>query len=374
MRILNASLFENLWRKTQNPDVDDPTIPFIRFLLWLLVPVYWFASRTKRGFFYLFPYFRTRVSALTVSIGNLSVGGTGKTTTARLLAEMLSNDLDLETVVLSRGYRSDNDRWILPVSRKGEILVSAKESGDEASLLARWLGNCSVIVGRRRAITARWAVKEWNAQAILLDDALQYWRLERDLDFVTIAATGSFDNDFLFPRGSLRESLSELKRADCVILYQADLVDPERLHQIMERVRFYNPNVAMIKLNLCLEANVLGSDGSRKGIDLRGKRVLAFCALGSPSSFAKSIESKEARLLELLTFPDHHRYGLEDLEKIRSSAEELDAEYIVTTEKDEANLQSGLGPLSEVCIMSSRPSIAAKDKRVIIDLLRRAGK
>ena len=361
MKIFDAAQYEQFWKRTQDRGAGGLSMALARLFLWTLVPLYQGASLLKRAIFASCTLFRTRPEAFTVSIGNLTMGGTGKTTTARLVGEMLADDLGLETVLLSRGYRSKNNEWVLHVSTKGELLVEPRLCGDEATLLARWLPSCSVIVGRRRAITARWAVENLSAKALLLDDGLQYWRLERDFDLICVGAVEGFGNGHLFPRGPLREPMSGLRRANCIALYQTAVAGDEAVDRLEKEISAIAPNVPIIHINSLLdELRPIGT--------LKDKRVFAFCGLGSPKSFQRTLENAGAEVCGLLAFPDHHQYTKDDVREIADEA--MGAEMVVTTEKDEVNLGDLKERFANLFVVPIKPQISAKDRQLLVDLLK----
>ena len=361
MNIFDAAQYEKFWKRTQDPGAGGLSLALARLFLWLLVPLYQGASLLKRAIFASSASFRTRPKALTVSIGNLTMGGTGKTTTARLIGQILSEGLGLETVVLSRGYRSKNKKWVLQASNKGELLVKASHCGDEATLLAKWLPSCSVVVGKRRAITARWAEENLAAQALLLDDGLQYWRLERDVDIICVGAVGGFGNGYLFPRGPLREPLSGLKRAKCIVLYQADIASQEALSNLKSQIREVAPKVPIIQINLKL-------DELRPTGTLQDKEVYAFCGLGSPQSFQRTLERAGAHVRGMMAFPDHHQYSKDDVKDIAEEA--MGEEMVVTTEKDEVNLGELKERFANLYVLPIKPVISDKDRKMLLDIFK----
>ncbi len=148
-----------------------------------------------------------------ISLGNITVGGTGKTPTAQRLAAII-RDLGFRVVILNRGYRSGWRGQVGLVSDGRRIYMSVSEAGDEAYLLAKNLPGVAVVIGKNRTITGDYAVKNLKAEVIILDDGYQHWQLARDLDIVLIDTLNVFGNNFLLPRGTLREPLAHLDRAE----------------------------------------------------------------------------------------------------------------------------------------------------------------
>ena len=283
------------------------------------------------------------------------MGGTGKTTVARMIGEIAYRHFSRVPAVLSRGYRSPNKRPVLPVSHNGELMISPEKSGDEALLLAQWLPWSSVIIGKRRAVTGLWAVDNYAPDYVLLDDGHQYWRLERDLNILTISAVDGFGNGLPFPRGVLREPLWGIKRANLVILYQYSEASTEDLQRLKNSIEEENPQAKVAGVDLVcdrlrkIRANVLRAGqnfmdpvDSKSGlltVEIEDLKVLAFCGLGSPASFEATLKGNKAVVCKTISFPDHHRYRKKDIKRIVKEAEKSGVKAIVTTEKDEVNLQ-----------------------------------
>jgi len=372
-------MLESLWRRTQDETVSGPSWAVARAALWGLVPLFHGASLAKRALFACCPPLRTRLPALTVSIGNLTMGGSGKTTMTRLLAGLLSEDLGLRTVALSRGYRSSNRAAILPVSRDGALAVGPDACGDEAWLLARWLTGCSVVVGKRRAVTGLWAVERMAEQAVLLDDGLQYWRLERDVDVLMVAVPSGFGNGLPFTRGPLREPLWGLERATCVVFHQADSADAGALERLQSLVAARAPGVPTLVVDVVpepLRRAAVVRDGSvvgeADGPAIEGLRVFAFCGLGSPGSFRRTLEGAGATVVGMSAFPDHHVHGADDVRAVRSAAEAAGAEALVTTEKDEANLTTLGDDGLPMFVLPVRGVFRGDGRVTMLEILRRA--
>jgi len=267
--------------------------------------------------------YRTR-RAPVISVGNLTVGGSGKTPCVMALAERLLAR-GLRVAVLSRGYgRSVKEPRVL---QDGAPLASADEVGDEPLLIARRCPRATVLVGADRVALSRVAEDVHGAEVILLDDGMQHLRLGRDLEVVVIDASVGLGNGRLLPRGPLREPPSSLTRADLFWLRGGrtpGLLLPERPQVIARDV-----------------ASGLRSDGERTSVSqLAGARVWAFAGIARPSRFTRTLEGLGATVVEATGFGDHHRYRPEELEALvrRARAAQL---QLVTTEKDAVRLPAG---------------------------------
>ncbi len=244
-----------------------------------------------------------------VSVGNVSAGGTGKTSTVRHLAHELGRHLKI--AILLRGYRRKT-KGVLIVSEWGDVKANVRNAGDEAFLLARLLPDACVIVCEDRFEGGRLAV-DLGAQLILLDDGFQHRRLFRDIDLVLIRKGDLSDR--LLPEGRLREPLSSLKRADALILS----------YQETEPFEFGfegKPVFRMFRKFCCF----LDTDFNRVPLDeFKGREVIAFAGLGSNRQFFRSLEALGFKVKRKISLPDHYDY--EDFE--------LDPKEIyVTTPKD----------------------------------------
>jgi len=249
-----------------------------------------------------------------VSVGNISAGGTGKTSLVRYLARELSRDF--RTAVLLRGYKRKS-RGALVVSEWGKILADVETSGDEAYLLAKMLPDASVVVSENRFEGGRLAVEELGAELILLDDGFQHRRLYRDVDIVLLRKRDIGDR--LLPAGLLREPLENLSRADAVVLS----------YQEVEPFYFEVGGKPVFKMFRRF-THLLNSDFETVPVEvLKGKEVVAFAGLGSNEQFFKVLEGLGIKVKERLSFPDHYDYGGFELKK---------GEFYITTPKDMVKL------------------------------------
>ncbi len=340
---------ERLWKKTAYGRPEGACELMLALLAWCLVPLYALASGLKRAVFESGLWPKTKVRVPVISIGNITAGGAGKTQVTRLVASILAEKYG-HVVVLSRGYRSANRRWILEVSRRGRLLASSEEGGDEAWMLARMLPSASVVSGKRRALTARYAADELSADVVLLDDGMQYWRLERDLDIVTINAAMGFGNALPFPRGPMREPLRALGRAGLVIVAHTDGgFDRRRDSELRARIAQWSdaPLVSCVSRPACLRPLHVWEE--RLPLEtLRNERIMAVAGIAFPELFFETLRRLLRSYGVAPDFPtasmsDHHKYTGEEIAGLEEIASAGGCTAVVTTAKDEANIPAHAG-------------------------------
>ncbi|MDQ4120813.1 MAG: tetraacyldisaccharide 4'-kinase [Acidobacteriota bacterium] len=288
-----------------------------------------------------------------VSVGNLTVGGTGKTPLVSFVARVLAEQ-NHKVCILTRGYkRLDPDKRVL-VSDGEQILSDARTGGDEPFELAtKLLGIAAVVADKNRVEAGFWAKENLGATAFVLDDGFQHLRLERKLDVVTIDATNPFGNGKLLPAGILREPLAGLKRAEVLVLTRADS-SPE-ISNLKSEIKKYNPNCPILLakneikdlkplteiLNFVAKTQNTGNLEISSSFPVRFSafKTAAFCALGNPASFFRDLEKLGLKIVSAQAFPDHYAYRQADVEEIERKAKEAGAEILVTTMKDAVKLE-----------------------------------
>jgi tetraacyldisaccharide 4'-kinase len=282
---------------------------------------------------------RTRFPVPVVSIGNLTLGGTGKTTASLAVARWLSEQ-GRRVAYLSRGYRGAGERKTLIVSEGFGPLLPADIAGDEPYMVARALPEVFVLVGRDRRRTGALALEKLGAEAIVLDDGFQYQRLARDLDIVLVDALLPFGYDLLVPRGLLREPPSHLARAGAVWITHSDLVRKADLAVTRERIRRLAPGARLWEaVHQPVRLRSLIVDDEVELEALSGRKICALSSLGNPLAFERSLERLGAEITARVRFPDHHSYRADEL---RADLAELNgAEWIITTEKDAVRMPAG---------------------------------
>ena len=271
------------------------------------------------------PRHQRRMAAAVISVGNLTLGGTGKTPFVAWLARRLvaggPTERGLRVAIVSRGYGSRH------ASRPGA------GGNDEARELALALPDVPHVQNPDRVAAAEEAIRADGAQRIIMDDGFQHRRLARDLDIVLVDAMEPFGFGHVFPRGTLRESLAGFARADVIVLSRADLVDAECRAAIRRQIERYAPGAAWIEaVHRPLRLRVVG--GTEQPLaSLAGRHVAAFCGIGNPPAFAETLERLGCQLLGPRTFADHWAYSADDLRGLAGWAASRQA-MLVCTLKD----------------------------------------
>ena len=283
---------------------------------------------------------KERLGCYVISLGNVTVGGTGKTPTAQHLAREIS-DMGYRVAILNRGYRAKWRGEVGIVSDGHTLKMDAETAGDEAFMLAKHLPNVPVLIGAQRAVTGRYAIEHFGAEVAILDDGYQHWQLERDMDILLVDAVNVFGNGYLLPRGTLREPLSHIDRADVCLMTKVDQAAPGAIAHIWETFRSYNQDGLILESIHQPRQFVRLSDwyediaaGGVPVTEMEGKKVLAVSAIGNPASFEQTLADLGIEMVESMRYPDHHDYGERDMAEVLYRAETLGVEAIVITEKD----------------------------------------
>jgi tetraacyldisaccharide 4'-kinase len=272
-----------------------------------------------------------------ISVGNLTLGGTGKTTACAFLAERLLSRGIVPAVIL-RGHRR-RGRGRLLVSDGADVLAEPDESGDEAYMLTRLVPGAVVAVGKWREDAGRMVLRDTPAEAVILDDGFQYFRMHRDLDIVLLDALDPLTADArLFPAGTLREPLAQLRRAHLLWLTHSDLASAAALGNLKALAAGAAPGVPWVEvIHRPTSLRPVHESGTPHPPDfLAGKRVAALSGIGHPKAFERTVRRLGAAHVEPTRFPDHHRYSARDGQTILRRAQSSD--LIVTTEKDAVRL------------------------------------
>jgi tetraacyldisaccharide 4'-kinase len=275
-----------------------------------------------------------------ISVGNLVVGGTGKTPMVILLAKLL-REKGRRPAVLSRGYGARTKAPVNIVSDGNRILMGWHEAGDEPVLIARSISGVPVLTGPKRHLTGRAAIGDFGADVLILDDAFQHRALHRDLDIVLIDAASPFGNGRLLPGGPLREPAEALGRAHLLIRTGCckGSEKPLPVSSEMPFFRGFHRPLGVVE----------GQTGRLiPATSLQGQKVCAFAGIGRPEAFRRSLIELDCEIVAFHAFPDHHPYSHRDLDFLRRLAAKTGTDRIVTTEKDGVRLADFPDFLTEV--------------------------
>lgn len=305
-----------------------------------------------------------RAAIPVISVGNLVLGGTGKTPLVAWIARRLST-MGLVPAVVSRGYGGHAGPGPLMVSTGGGPRVNAWACGDEPHLLARSLPGTIVIVGADRVEGAR-AAAGAGAAAVILDDGFQHRRLARDLDIVVLDARAPFDAGHLIPRGSLRERPEALRRAQLVVLTR--VTEGGAATAAVDAVRAAGFAGPVVRAG----HRTTGFHDASGSATVAPARALAFCGIGDPGLFRSDLEAAGVVTARFRTFRDHHAYGVAGWQALIAEARAMGVP-LITTDKDYSRLAAAVGSsLSTAPLVVLRIETVVWDEPVLVDALRTA--
>lgn len=303
--------------------IKGPLAVFLRLFLFVFSLIYGLVVVVLAAFYRIRPM---RLGAKVISVGNITLGGTGKTTLVEYLSGMLSAQ-GKKVALLSRGYRRDT-------AKQGDQGI-----GDEPAMLKKKLPSLRVIVDKNRIRAAFKAIREYAADTLILDDGMQQWRIFKDLEIVTIDAANPFGNYRLLPAGFLREPLNALKRADIFILTQIRLnQDTSALTSELKRI---NSGALIIESRHQPDGfSSISNPDELSGIDaLKGKSALIFCGIGNPQGFENCIGELGIKIVKSCIFADHHDYTQADIDNIIKTARQMNVDAVITTQKDAVKIK-----------------------------------
>lgn len=292
----------------------------------------------RRSWYERHPQSRRSLDRPVISVGNLSVGGSGKTPIVAALARMLL-DMGQRPAILSRGYaRRRPTDGVVVVSNGNRVLEPVENSGDEPQMLARALPGVPVLVCADRHLAGRLAEKRFAATVMLLDDGFQHLALGRNADVLVMPASDL--DDRVLPSGRLREPLDAASSADCVLV-PGSLEDVSRVAATFDRMPVFR---------------VTNHFGSVQGLDASapsGTRVVAVAGIARPERFFTTLREQGFEIVRELRFPDHHWFSSDDLDRIRTIAKDASADFVATTEKDAVRVapQSGWAVLPMTAVI-----------------------
>jgi len=304
-----------------------PIAGVIKSFLYLASLIYGLAVRVLVFIYRRKPY---RLNCKVISVGNITLGGTGKTSLVLLIARYLK-EKGHKVAILSRGYKRK-------VTSHKSGATGHETMGDEPYMLKINLKDVPVLVNADRIRAAKLAMRDYAVDTVILDDGFQQWRLKKDLEIVTIDAVCPFGNRRLIPRGILREPLSSLKRADMFVLTKTNF-NPHN-EDIKNFLKSINPQAPVAEsIHSPVFFYEINKASEPLGINIfQGKTVTLFSGIGGPDSFENLIKGLGIKAGLSFRFCDHHNYTKEDLDSIIRSSKEKNIDTIITTEKDAVRL------------------------------------
>lgn len=326
----------------------------VRFALLSLSKVFTGAVKLRRSLYSVRILRDSTLGVQVIAVGNLTVGGTGKTPVVEKFARALQ-DAGRKVAILSRGYRSRPkplrqrlaDKLLLRedttppriVSDGRSLLLDSETAGDEPYMLASNLRDVVVLVDKDRVKAGRYAVEQFGCDTLLLDDGFQYWKLAgRRTDVVLVDAQQPFGNGHLLPRGTLREPPSHLARASVIFLTKVDRSSPERSRQIdglRERISQLNQRAELVE---CQHHPLYFEDvftGEIHGLEvLHNRKVASLSGIAQPESFESKLVELGAQIVLARRFADHHRFSQQEVLDAINRGKKRGAELLVTTQKD----------------------------------------
>jgi len=306
--------------------------PLKDYLVYFLFPlaIFYWGVMYWRNLFYRYGFFVSRrLPCNVISVGNITVGGTGKTPTVIFLAQYF-NRMGKKVAILSRGYGRTTKGTVL-VSDGKEIKVHWKESGDEAFLISKKLSRVPVVVDEERFRGGMFIIQQFNPEIILLDDGFQHRGLERDLDLVLVNSGDTIPDHKLLPYGLLREPWINIKRGSAILLTKTNLIKPKPY--LLRKVK---------ETGLPILRSVVRSSISSFSPDtpenLNGQTVFLVSAIGDSFGFKRTVEKMGCQIVGEKIFPDHFNYSQSAWKNVESLLSSTD--YIITTEKDWVKIES----------------------------------
>jgi tetraacyldisaccharide 4'-kinase len=275
-----------------------------------------------------------RLQAPVISVGNLTVGGTGKTPLVEWICKALAAE-GRKVCVLTRGYKRERENERVLVSDGATLQAEVLQAGDEAFLLAQHLlGRAAVVSDSNRLRAGIWAMRELGCDAFVLDDGFQHLQLFRDLNLLVIDSTDPWGSNQLLPYGRLREPVSGLKRADCVVITRVN--DPDTVTGLVSEVQ--NKSSKPVFTTRMVQVGLKTISGERVHQGDLPQPIAAFCGIGNPESFFSQLVQSKLSVSFRKAFPDHHLYSQKDVDALIEAASQKGARALFTTEKDAVKL------------------------------------
>lgn len=306
---------------------------------WLIAVPYQGLIRSRTWLYQHGWFPQHRLPCPVVSVGNLTVGGTGKTPMTMYVANMLAAR-GKKVAILSRGYRRHSRQAFVLVSDGQSIFAGPHEAGDEPYLMARRCPGVVVAVGANRYQLGRWVLRQLSVDCCVLDDGFQHVSLERDVNLLLIDSSDITGLQALLPAGRLRESLGEARRASDIILTRVDDASTvPRIVALLEAAM--GRRVDPLTTRFTAQALMGASEGAAQPLDtIRGKRVLLFSGVGNPKPFRRMVDTLGVQVVDECVFRDHVAYASSTFRELARRVERSHPDVALTTEKDLVKVQS----------------------------------
>lgn len=307
--------------------------------------------------------------ATVLSVGNITLGGTGKTPYCLWLVEWLRAQ-GRAPAILTRGYGREDEDHLLVVHDGKRLRATTRQAGDEPVLLAKALGNVPVIACANRVRGGRYALRKFKLDTLVLDDGFQHHAVGRQGDIVLVDSTVPLRSLRLFPRGTLREAPPTLARAHLIVLTRWSQAEEPR--SVLRDVRRFAPGVPVIRTNLRITGATRVADGSDVELEsLKGRKAYMACAVGNPKSVRRSAEELGIQVIGGRRMRDHARFNRRSVGQLEAARKRRGAELLLVTEKDAVKLAELDGlPESLVAIRARIEPYEEKDSRVMQRVLR----
>ena len=345
------------WRGVADGSNRSAVVFALRLLLAPLALLYGMALRIRALLYQAGILATRRLPCPVISIGNLTVGGTGKTPVTILVARELQHR-GCRVAVLSRGYGGSLEGQVAVVSDGESLLLGPEQAGDEPCLLARRVSGLIVVIGSDRYQAGLMALERFRPDLLLLDDGFQHIRLHRDLNILLLDATRPFGNGWTLPLGMLREPRTALKRADLALFTRCHGTEPLPALTVPTSRSYHR-----------LTGFLSAVTGEAVPLEqLQQGRVAAFAGIAEPSSFFEALRQIGIAPVATLNLPDHEPYhaaGLEQIEHLIASAE---PDWLITTEKDGVKLQGG-GHIWNSRLVTARLEVQLEDRELLTRIL-----
>lgn len=338
------------------------------FILGLLSFFYGLMIRMRVWFFAHHIFRSYSLSCKVVSVGNITLGGTGKTPLVSFLGEWFKAK-GLRVAILSRGYKGKFPGIYGVVTDGESTFMNARQAGDEPYLLSLKLKGIPILIGKKRRLSGKHAIEKFKSQVIILDDGFQHLAVKRNVNLLLLDARAPFGNNYLFPRGTLREPLSEVKRADAIILTKVDQCD--NIIKLKEKLALWTGDRPIFAMQYAVDGiRAPNEDEVLTETILCKKKIFAFTGIGNPESFRKTLEDLECQISGFISYPDHYWFKPEDVQRLMHEAEKHGAQTLVTTEKDAVRFEGMFPGGIPLWAVSIKPVFINDDKRKFEEFLR----